>query len=545
MRVTSVCWILVMLVCVVWAADWPMPGGNPQRNGWAASERQITKLNVRTLKLLYKYQTDNRSRGSDSLTTPIISGNLITYRGFKEMLMFTGSSDKVFSIDADLNQLIWETDLPFTANRAAADPAANNCPGGLTSPVVIAGSSSNSLHFAALASKAPAARGVRPARPNPYFPPLSQSVYPLLPTTLTQLNAVYTVSSDGNLHILNSSTGHDLIPSVRFVPPNAKVTSLNLRDNVVYATTADNCDGYRNALFAIDILSREKTVRSFVPPEGGFAGTVGTAIGNDGTVYVQVAYPKADDIRHSYETVVALTPKELKVKDYFTIGDKPLKSGTAGSAITPIVFSFPNRDLVIAGGTDGRIYLLDSRSLGGLDHHTPLFATPQLLERRKKTQENGFHGVFSTWLDVDTGMRRFYTTAFGPLRKSSGFRNGFSTHRAADAGSVFAFELRGTSERPTLEPIWVSGPLISPSSAVIANGMVFVLSTTGTQPSNTATLHVFDAVTGKDLNSGAVSASTAPSGELALANGRIYFTGRDNAVYCFGIPAEQKQLITQ
>ncbi len=539
----SVCWILAAaLVCVAWAADWPMPGGNPQRNGWAASERQITKLNVSTLKLLYKYQTDNRSRGSDSLTTPIISGNLITYRGFKEMLMFAGSANKVFSLDADLNQLIWESDLPFAANEAAVEPVTNNCPGGLTSPVVIAGSSSNSLHFAALASKAPAARGVRPARPNPYFPPLSQSVYPLLPTTLTQLNAVYTVSSDGHLHILNSSTGQDLIPSVRFVPPNAKVTSLNLRDNVVYATTADNCDGYRNALFAIDILSREKTVRSFVPQEGGFAGTVGTSIGNDGTVYVQVAYPTGNDTEHSYETVVALTPKELKVKDYFTMGDKRLKSG--GSGITPVVFSFPNRDLIIAGGTDGRIYLLDSRSLGGLNHHMPLFTTPQLVERRKKTQENGFHGVFSTWLDVDTGMRRFYTTAFGPLRKSSGFAGGFSRGRTADSGSVLAFELRGTSERPTLEPIWVSAPLLSPS-AVIANGMVFVLSTAGTELAKTATLHVFDAVTGKDLNSGAVSAGTAPSGGLALANGRIYFTGRDNAVYCFGIPAQQKQLMTQ
>jgi outer membrane protein assembly factor BamB len=378
-------------------------------------------------------------------------------------------------------------------------------------------------------------------------------VYPLLPTTLTQLNAVYTVSSDGHLHILNSSTGHDLIPSVRFVPPNAKVTSLNLRDNVVYATTADNCDGYRNALFAIDILSPQKTVSSFVPQQGGFAGTVGTAIGNDGTVYVQVPYSKANDPKHSFETVVALTPKELKVKDYFTMGDKPLKPGTAGLGVTPVVFSFPNRDLVIAGGRDGRIYLLDSRSLGGPDHRTPLFATGELTKRHNKLQEDGFRGVFSTWFDVDTATRRFYTTVFGPLRKSpglspglsTGLSNGFSTDRTADAASILAFELRGNSERPTLEPIWVSGPLVSPSSAVIANGMLFVLSTAGTKRSNAATLHVFDAVTGKDLNSGAVSASTAPSGGLALANGRIYFTGQDNAVYCFGIPAEQKQLITQ
>jgi outer membrane protein assembly factor BamB len=344
------------------------------------------------------------------------------------------------------------------------------------------------------------------------------------------------VSSDGYLHILNSSTGQDLIPSVRFVPPNAKITSLNLRDNVVYATTADNCDGYQNALFAIDILSPEKTVRSFIPPQGGFAGTVGTAIGNDGTVYVQVAYPKANDAKRSYETVVALTPKELKVKDYFNIGGKPLKSEPEAAGVTPVVFSFPGRDLVIAGGRAGRIYLLDSRSLGGLDHRTPLFATPEIAKRSKKNQGNGFRGVFSTWFDVDTGTRRFYTTVFGPLRSAKG---------AADSGAVIALELRGTPERPTLEPIWVSGPGASPTPAVIANGVVFVLSTAGTELSKVATLHGLDAITGKDLYSGAVSASTAPSGGLALANGRVYFTGSDNAVYCFGIPAEQKQLIKQ
>ncbi len=529
------------LVGVMWAADWPMPAGNPQRNGWAASERQITKVNVSTLKLLYKYQTDNQSRGTNSLSTPIISGNLITYRGFKEMLMFAGSSDKVFALDADLNRLIWETDLPFAATKRAAKPQTDSCPGGLTSPMVMAGSSSNSLHFAALASRAPAATGVSPTHPNPYLPPLYQSVYPLLPTTLTQLNAVYTVSSDGYLHILNSSTGQDLIPSVRFVPPNAKITSLNLRDNVVYATTADNCDGYQNALFAMDILSPAKTVRSFIPPQGGFAGTVGTAIGNDGTVYVQIAYPKANDAKHVYETVVALTPKELKVKDYFTIGDKPLKSGIAASGVTPVVFSFPRRDLVIAGGRDGRVYLLDSRSLGDLDHHTPLFATPELAERTTKIRDNGFRGVFSTSFDVDIETRRFYTTVFGPFRKSSGL----PSHRAADTGSVVAFELTGTPERPTLKTIWVSGPLASPAPAVIANGVVFVLSTAGTQVSNGATLHALDAITGKDLYSGAVSTTTPPSGGLALANGRIYFTGHDNAVYCFGMPAEQKQLIKQ
>jgi len=561
MRTLGLSLLAAILVIAAWAADWPMPGGNPQRNGWAASERQITKANVSTLQLLYKYQTDNKSQGLASLTGPIVNGNLITYLGFKEMLMFAGSSDKVFSVDADLNKLIWETNFPYAAPKPAVESAVATCGGGLTAPVIMAGSSSSPLHFATLASRAPAATGVPPARRNPYLPPLSQSVYPLLPTTLTQLNAAYTVSSDGYLHVVNSSTGEDLIPSTRFVPPNAKITSLNLRDNVVYATTADNCDGNRSALYSIDILSPEKTVRSFVPPQGGFAGSAGTTIGNDGTIYVQVAYAKPDDAKHAYESIVALTPKELIVKDYFTIGKKPLKSAKGEPpGISPAVFSFPLRDLIIAAGSNGRLFLLDSRSLGSADHRTPLFASDSIVESNKNYDGNGFRGAFSTWLDVDTGMRRFYLPAFGGIRSTSGSK---IVKPEGGHDSVVAFELRGTPERPTLEQIWVSTSLVSPAPAVIANDMVFVLST-GTlariakkngrpnspqevqQLSKPATLHVFDASTGKDLYTSENTSASAPlSTFLALANGRVYFTARDNAAYCFGIPAQHTQLTQQ
>jgi outer membrane protein assembly factor BamB len=546
----------------MWAADWPMPGGNPQRNGWAGSERQITKANVGTLKLLYKYVTDNTSRGLDSLTAPVINGNLITYLGFKEMLIFAGSSDRAYSVDADLNKLIWEARFPYAAAKPKRESPTASCSGALTAPVIMAGSSSSPLHFAALASRAPAATGVRPARPNPYLPPLSQSVYPLLPTTLTQLNALYTVSSDGFLHILNSSTGEDLIPSVRFVPPNAKITSLNLRDNVVYATTADACDGNQNALYAIDILSPEKTVRSFALSQGGFAGTAGTTIGNDGTIYVQVAYPKPGDAKHVYESIVALTPKELKVKDYFALSEKPLKSAKGEApGISPVVFSFAVRDLVVAGSSDGRVFLLDSRSLGGADHRTPLFVSKPIAESGRNYNGNGFRGVFSTWLDVDTGMRRLYASVFGGLRSAAGHK---SVKPAAEGvGAVVALELRGTTEQPTLEQIWVSGNVPSPAPPVIANGMIFVLSTGAPsrtakrngqpynireieQLSTAATLHVFDAVTGKELYSGpGAPVSAAVSSGLAVANGRAYFTARDNTVYCFGIPAQHTQLTQQ
>jgi outer membrane protein assembly factor BamB len=560
-------WLLVAIVTGVtaWAADWPMPAGGPQRNSWAKGERLIDISNVGRLQLLYKLQAENVSRGLNSLTAPIVDGNLITYRGFKEMLIFGASSNRVFSIDADLNEPIWKSDLAPHESIPAQTSVA--CPGGLTAPVVMAGSSSGSMHFAAQASRAPAAAGVPAAtgtlppaavtpRRSPYFPPLSQTIYPLTPTTLTQLAALYAVSSDGYLHVLNSSTGEDLLPAVPFLTPNANVTSLNIRDNTVYATTGNNCDGHLNSVFALDLLSNPKKVTSFAAQGGGFAGA--TAIGNDGTVYVQAMYAPGDAIGHYHETIVALTPKDLTVKDYFTPSGGSTDAKAAGApGITPMVFSYRGSDLVVVGGKNGRVYLLDSKSLGGSDHHTPLFASDAIARVGKKYDGYGFRGTFSSWLDTASGTRWFYAPLFGPTR--SGLKQIASTEKPAD-GSILALRLAEEGAKPVLQTAWLSENIESPASPVVANGLLFVLST-GESPrlakqngspysvsewkqmATNAQLMAFDGVTGRKLYSSdkAVTASSH-SGALAIANGRVYFSTEDNSVYCFGFLNGQSQL---
>jgi outer membrane protein assembly factor BamB len=543
---------------VVCGADWPMQGGNPQHNGWAKGESLISKANVAGLKVLYKYRADNASVGLNSLTAPIVDGNLITYRGFKEMLIFGASSDKVFSVDADLNKLIWESrladQLADQRDKPQSVTSKLGCPGGLMAPVSMAGSSSSFINFAAVARRIPAVPGARPTRPSPYLPPLWQSVYPMRPDTLTRLAALYTVSRDGKLHVLNSSTGEDLIPAIRFVPPNSKVTSLSFRDNVVYATTGDNCNGFQNALFAIDLLSPEKTVTSFVPQGGGFSGAGGTAIGKDGTVYVQVLYAPGDTVGHYHETTIALTPKELKVKDYFTPGGKPIdRKSSEAPGITPIVSSWMGKEVVLTGSRNGRLYLLDSTSLGGADHHTPLFASSVLAQANKNYDGDGFRGTFSSWLDVDSDTRWFYAPVSGRPDSSAG----------TAAGGIIALKLTSQNNQPELQQVWVSREIFSPAPVVIANGMLFVLST-GESPrlankdgkpytlaefeqlARPAVLYALDAVTGKELySSGNAVSSASYSDGLAVANGRVYFTTSDNSVYCFGLPQGQLQLTEQ
>src|ERR1700746_3176814 len=114
MRRLSILAALAVFSCVIIrAADWPALAGGPQRNGWARSERTINPANVSQLQLLYKFQAANQSRPRSSLTAPIVDGNLITYLGFKEMLVFGSSSGKVFSRDADLNKPLWEAQLGY------------------------------------------------------------------------------------------------------------------------------------------------------------------------------------------------------------------------------------------------------------------------------------------------------------------------------------------------------------------------------------------------------------------------------------------------
>src|SRR6185295_2329319 len=64
----------------------------------------------------------------------------------------------------------------------------------------------------------------------------------------------------------------------------------------------------------------------------------------------------------------ALDPKTLQLKDWFT---QP-----AGEFVTgPTILRHGDRDIVAAATRDGRVLLLDAKSLGGTGHATPLYAS--------------------------------------------------------------------------------------------------------------------------------------------------------------------------
>jgi len=521
-------------------ADWPTRSGGPQRDGWARAEKTFTKENVGGLELLYKYKADNRSRGLNSLTSPIVDGFLITYLGFKEMLVFSGSGDNVYSVDADLNRLIWKTHFEYKGGKPQGSAASSTCPGGLTASVAMVGSSSAVFSF-----------GKRPAKG-------SREASLIGGTGFGSLGAFFSLSSDGYLHALNTSTGGDMIPPVKFVPPNSAVSSLNVKDTTVYASTSGNCGGSPNALYMVDSSSADKKVVSFPTNGSGLTG-IGPSIGSDDAVYAQVQSGHGESAGAYNDTVLSLTPEDLKVKDYFTppgAAPQPNK-GRETAGATPLVFSWKGKDWIVAGGAGGRLYVLDSSSLGGSDHHTPSFQTEPVASMEQNHEGNGFRGAFSSWLDSDTGIRWVYASLSGPPNAATKFpvENG-----DASKGSIVAFKVEDHDGRPALAPAWISANIPSPAPVVTAGGLAFALATgEPALPSKAngkpyseaefrkaatrATLYVLDGTTGNRLYASGDSVSGHARGSgLAIANGRIYFTTSDNVVYCFGFLKSQPQL---
>src|ERR1700720_4732669 len=97
------------------AANWPTFGGDAQRSGWEKTDARISKDTVKDLQLLWKMKLANQPKGLRPLLPPVILGNLISYRGFKELAFVAASSDIVYSIDADLGKMFWIKHLDYAS----------------------------------------------------------------------------------------------------------------------------------------------------------------------------------------------------------------------------------------------------------------------------------------------------------------------------------------------------------------------------------------------------------------------------------------------
>ena len=503
--------------------NWNTISADAQRTGWLRTETRISaealqKSESGGFQLLWKVNPQNQPRQVNTLTQPLILGNLISHKGFKALAFIGGSADVVYAYDYDLARVYWSQRLSTTVTSSNSTPL---CPGGLTT----------------ITRSTPLSQSAVPSRGGgPGFGPPGGGRGPLTginPANLPITNAVWAISSGGMVHALNPHIGVDLRTPARLVPAGAKVVGSVLVDNILYAATSDGCGGAPNGVWALDVSGEGPAPAARTWTSGGatIAGDSGPTLGLNGVVYVATG---AGNGQYA-NAVVALDAKTLQARDWFT--------GASPFATSPVAFNHGGRDLVAAAGRDGRLYVLDGATPGGADHRTPLARSAVY-----STAADVPPGAITTWQDQD-GVRWLLVAAHGPVAADAKFG---STNGPVTNGTIAAFRVTGQGGSTMLEPAWTSRDLTSPATPIVLNDVVFALSSGAyrtsdpqlsaaqrLQRSAPAVLYALDAKTGKELwTSGrTITASVqgvGPSGQ----DGQVYVVAADGTLYSFGIPLE-------
>jgi len=507
--------IAITLACVIgWGADWLTDGGNSQRTAWQKDEKILTLDNVHNMKLLWKLQLDNEPRQMHSLFPPLIMERVNTPEGVKQIAIETGVSDNIYAIDAEKGTVLWKKHFvssytPPPANTRRGDIL---CPGGITATPVIA------------------------------------------PTGTPGKYTVYVASWDGMLHQLNAGDGEDVAPPSKFMPPNGKPYALNLWNNVIYTHTAQGCGGNPNIVYAYDLAT--KKVGTWGPAGGGMWGRTGPAISSKGVMYTGTGDGRWDPENGIYGNGiigVQQNPqtKAIELTDYYGPSNAEwLVKRDLDMQVTPVIFKYKGRELMADAGKECRMYLMDTESIGGDDHRTPMYRSPLLCNEDVNFASAGIWGSLASWED-SKGTRWVLTPIWGA--KHSQFHAPIE-HGTVKDGAIVAFKVEEKNGTPTLVPAWISRDMNRAEPPVIANGIVFAYGngedTEQAYPdvglddvaekripgSTRAVLYALDAQTGKELwNSGDQIAKWNHWSGLSIANGRVYIGTFDSVLYCFGI----------
>jgi outer membrane protein assembly factor BamB len=492
------------------AAEWPTGSFDQQRDAWQRNETKFTVDNVKNIRLLWKLKTDNKSMGMQSFREPLIVAGVQTGGGVKTLAILAGSSDDVYAVDVENGSLVWQKHLKWSSDKPqeAGEGAGFICNNALTATPVVT----------------PAGAPQR---------------------------LLYVLTNDGYLRTLDLATGEEKDTPIQMLPaPYGKVYGLNLVNNVVYTASGQGCHGIANELYAVD-LTTKKAFNS-TPPQGGIFGTAGPAVGNDGTIYFESGDGVYDLAAGKLSTTVEAYTSSgdtLKLKDYYTPSNHAwLTKRDLDMNTTPVVFPYKGRDLLVASGKEGRYFLMDSQSLGGANHETPLYRTPLVSNKNVNFQTEGSWGSFASWEDK-TGTRWVLAPIGGPVAVNFPISYGPTPN-----GGVIALKLTETAGKYELVPAWVSRDMMTAEPPVVANGVVFVLAAgeftaqandedgglysyqQRIQHSIPAKLYALDALTGKELySSGDQISSFLHQSGIAVAGGRVIFGTFDGTIYCFGL----------
>ena len=566
-------------------SQWLTALADAQRTSWVRTDDKIsvTALSKPGFEQQWKVKLDNQPRAGHGLTQGVTASGVTL---FVPMSIVAGSSNNLYGIDNDLGYVVWQRHFD-----AALPPATAACTGGITSAATRivrldsptaagaagfgGGRGRGVVGYRSLlgepgegvpaegraggpgrggdpsAAAAPAAaRGTPPgveqgaargaargAAPAPPAAAASQAVERIPGSPRGEENASpyaflfrpsgvgYVVSSDGMLHVVGLASGKDLQRPAPFLPANSKWSAPVAVGTTLYAATSGKCGGAPDGVWAIDLDSDAKPVVSWKTNGGTVVGAV--AFTPDGTLIAAIGPgPTTGDGKAN--AIVALDPKTLQVKDWFS-------QPTAEFVTGPTILRHNNKSIVAAATKDGRVLLLDSASLGGSDHATPLVASKPLFAAGASVSGE----ALATWLEP-TGASWILLPVDGRPAAGSATTNG-----PVSAGAVVALKLKDAGGALSLEPGWVSHDLSAPATPLIVNGVVFTLATgapsTATGRGVPAVLHAYDGATGKRLwTSGKAMTTPASPGSMWSGLGQIYVGLQDGTLHAFGFNDERR-----
>ena len=505
-------------------AQWPTFNHDPQRTGWAKEETKLTPQSVRDLELKWSAHVENIALALDALTVPLVARGVVTESGTRSVVYVAGSSNHIFAMDATTGAMLWQRTFPSYVK--SKDDSFFLCPNAINANPVID----------------------------------------------RKQNLIFALAVDGRLYGLDLGSGAVRFGPAQLVPPMAKAWSLNLQNGFVFTTTSQFCGGDPAGIYSVQVdggrqrVSYETAIRA--GSGAGMWNRGGTAISDDGRVYVTTGDGPFDPSVGEYGSAfLAFHSPTLSITDYFSPMDwkelnmKDLDLPSGGLAL----FGYHDYNLLVGGGKDARVYLLNADGLGNKDHGTPLFVSDRMGNDERTLEAKGFWGSPAVWRD-QAGEVWVFEPLWG--EPSEAARTVGQSNGPAPNGAIVALRTeRDTSGHVRLIPMWISGDVNLPDAPVVANGVVFVLGTgenpkqvhemrtefkseqdwkqnlltteergNGTHPQ---TLLALDAKTGKVLyRNNSSMKSWNHFGGLAIDDGRIFAVDHDSNVYCFGLKSK-------
>jgi len=491
------------------ASEWLTSSGDAARDGWQRVGSKITPHNAGKLQLLWKVKVPTKPMGMLTFREPLIVSGVKTADGARTLAILAGAVNDVYAIDAENGKVVWQTKLKW-ASEKPQEP----------------GEGSGFICTNALSA-------------TPVVSPIDAPV-----------RRLYVLTSDGYLRTIDLSTGEESDPAIQVLPlPYGKPYGLNLVNNVIYTVTGQGCGGVPNALYAVNLANKKLTVSA--PPQAGLWGTAGPAVGSDGTIYFESGDGPYDAAAGRLSTSVeafTFSNDQLTLKDYYSPSNHVwLTRRDLDMNATPVVFPYKGRDILVGSGKEGRYFVMDSKSLGGADHETPMFRSELYSNKNVNFQTEGTWGSLASW---EKGGTRWI---LGPTGGETAVKFPKS-YGATPNGGIIALKLKEKGDKAELEPAWQSRDMMTAEPPVVENGVVFVLAGgefTGQandavgglfsaeeriKRSVPAKLFALDAVTGKELySSGNQIVSFLHQAGLSVAEDKVMFGTFDGTIYCFGL----------